>query len=92
MIKFNDERLTVHTVKYANGRPAIQLLDEQGFPYMIATVNVPNIILADDEVIIKDYSENKGIYDVLVKHKIISPAIAKIDVGYATSPICKILI
>jgi hypothetical protein len=59
---------------------------------MTATVNVPTIIIEDDEVIIKDYFENKGIYKALVDAGVISTAISKIDIGYGTSPICKLLI
>jgi hypothetical protein len=89
---FDNEILTTAIQKYPNGRTRIQLFDQDGFPYMTATINVPTIVLENDEVIIKDYFENKGIYKALVDAGIISTAISKIDVGYGTSPICKLLI
>ena len=60
-----DIQVTVNIRKYNNGRPAIELLEidpDYGYtPYMTASVNIPNVLLQDNEVLIKDYSENEGI-------------------------------
>lgn len=64
--------VTVNVRKYNNGRSALELLEfnpDYGYiPYATATVNMPDVLLADNEVLIKDYAENKGIYDFLIKH------------------------
>ena len=54
---------------YGNGRPALSLVEqmEDGFgdPICSATANVPEAELGPMETLIKDYSENTGILDVL---------------------------
>lgn len=48
-------------------RAAIRLVDEEdGSPVATATTNSYDIPLEDREVLIKDYAENRGIYDLLV--------------------------
>ena len=48
------------------GRVRIQLYDRyDGGPVATATVNIPEVDLAEDEVLIKDWSENVGMMDAL---------------------------
>lgn len=57
---------------YSNGRKAIELIDsEDGSPIARATVNLPNDILDDNHVFIKNYSENEGMEDALINAGII---------------------
>ncbi len=80
--------------KYGNGRTAIVLVDtEDNAPLLVATINVPEYIdLKDDEVIIKNYSENDGVIPILMINGVIGPALDTIPVGYATATIHKLLI
>ena len=79
--------------KYSNGRTALTLMEEDSHEeVLIATVNIPEVTLASDEVIIKDYSENEGVLKVLVEAGIISLPIDSVETGFVTCPICKILI
>jgi hypothetical protein len=55
---------------------------------MTASVNLPNHPLLEDEVAIKDYSENEGIADALAKAGIIK-IIARANNGIC---FCKLLI
>jgi hypothetical protein len=76
---------------YSNGRKALVLIsDDEVVAY--ATVNLPNDPINDDEVIIKDYSENEGMYDALLEAKIIGPALRYIRTGFVSCPVCKLLI
>ena len=55
-----------------NGRKAIQLIDaEDGCPFMMVTTNLPEENLEDDEIIVKNYSENQGILQFLMQHNLI---------------------
>ena len=55
-----------------NGRKAIQLLDaEDGCPFMMVTVNVPEVELAEDEIIVKNYSENEGVLQFLIQNNLV---------------------
>jgi hypothetical protein len=40
---------------------------------MTATVNLPDEVLGEDEVIIKNYSENEGCLPFLISNGVVSP-------------------
>lgn len=46
--------------------------------------------LAPDEIAIKDYSENEGCYEQLVKKKVVMPAHRLHRQGFVTFQICRI--
>lgn len=74
--------------KYSNGRPAIQLIDaEDGEPYATATVNIPDVLLLDNEVLVKDYSENEGVLDFLCKNNIVTSTPNGVQSGFVWVPI-----
>ena len=77
---------------YANGGICLMLVDEEG-PIATCTINVPEVKLGNNEVIIKDYSENKGILNFLVTNGIVEkPAQAVRISPWVVAPICKVLI
>ena len=78
--------------KYSNGRQAIELITQDGEPMCMATVNVPALALAKDEVIIKDYSENEGIFKVLSDAGIVKATGETVKMGFVECPIVKLLI
>lgn len=74
--------------KYENGRTAIQINDAtDGHPYAVASVNMPNVLLADNEVLIKDYSENLGMLDFLIKNNIVTPTPNGVNAGFVWLPV-----
>lgn len=77
-MNFHDVPLTIEYDQYAkNKRTAITLYEkETGEPFMVATVNLPNVILKDNEVLIKNYSENQGVYEAMIAQGIIKPGVA----------------
>lgn len=94
-VKFKRWTCTVEKEQYSNDRIALELIDvKNGETVLVATVNIPQEKIAKDEVIIKNYSENEGILDILVKANVISKPIRMIDVGMAANggAVCKILI
>ena len=100
-VRFNVWECEVIKQKYQNGRVALQLVaiaDDmgnevyKGAPIAMATVNLPEIELKDDEVIIKDYSENEGMLEVLEKAGIVKFIGQHAKSGWVTVPICKLLI
>lgn len=94
-IKFSKWDCKVVFLKYGNGRTAIELVDTEP-PYFesitVASVNLPDEPMKEDEIAIKNYSENEGILDVLVNAKIVSAPVRYADSGFVTIPICKLLI
>ncbi len=76
-----------------NGRKAILLLEKETDEYFAdVTVNLPNEELSENEVIIKDYSENEGMLDTLVSAGIVSKPIRYVQTGYVSCPVCSLLV
>ena len=80
----------IHFARYINGRTAIRLTGAEGFPIATATVNAPNVPLQKDEVIIKDYSENEGIFMGLIQDNVIEDTGRRVPLGYAEGRIAKL--
>ena len=75
-----------------NGRTALQLFDlTDGAPVATATVNIPDVELGENEVLIKNYSENEGMLEALEKGGIVSRTGESISNGFVTIPIAKLL-
>lgn len=93
IIRFRGKKLLYNdTHKYSNGRKAIELYEEAtGEPYMMVTVNIPMVALAENEVIVKDYSENEGIYLALLNADILAPTGKSTPAGFTNCPIARIL-
>ena len=73
-VKFLDYECEMTIHQYENGRIAIRLVNAindpanemyKGEPIATATVNLPDIHMADNQIIIKDYSENQGMFVAL---------------------------
>lgn len=76
--------------KYANDRTAIQLMSETEGPIAMATVNIPDATLAEDEIIIKDYSENEGMAEFITENNIGTPTGRYVSSGFVTCPVFKL--
>jgi hypothetical protein len=75
--------------KYANGHNNIQMIDaEDGMPYAVASISVPG--LTEDEVGIKNYSENEGVLAFLIENNIVEQPHRFVQSGYVTIPVCKL--
>lgn len=72
-------------------RPAIILYDTDGSVFSIASKNTDDPI-NEDEVLIKNYSENEGVIEDLIENKIISKPVRWVGVGYVRLAVCKLLI
>ena len=88
-MKHKGTTLSVKFAKYNNGQNAILLQDIQdGQPYAVASVAL-ELPLLQDEVAIKDYSENEGILNELLHAGIVDPPHRMVSSGFVTIPICK---
>lgn len=89
-VNFLNENCTVIYNQYdCNGRTAIELICEDGEPMAVATVNIVDENIMDNEVIIKNYSENNGILDALINSGIISKPVSTVNVGFEKGYVCK---
>ena len=91
-VKFLGYHCNVVFGKYSNGRTAIELVEKNGEPMAVASVNLPSDHLESDEVAIKNYSENQGVLDALVDAQIVSQPVRFIASGFIQVPVCKLLI
>jgi hypothetical protein len=94
-VQFKKWTCTLDYANYANKRVAIRLMDanpEEPGVVAVATVNVPDRRLKDDEVIIKDYSENMGVLQALVEAGIVKDTGRTVQLGFVHGHICKLLI
>lgn len=72
-IQFKKWKCDLHFEAYKDGNTALRLTDRSGGETIAkCTVNLEG--LKDDELAIKDYSENMGMYQTLLDYKIIKPA------------------
>jgi len=84
--------VVVKTQYVENDRIALVLEDvNDGATVATATVNIPNVDLAPDEVLIKNYSENDGMLNTLINAGIVEKSDRKVCNGFVTIPICKLL-
>ncbi len=69
IIEVKFKRWTCRIVEYGynNGRIALELEDiKTGETVLCATVNIPEVEIPEKHVIIKNYSENEGIEEILI--------------------------
>lgn len=90
-VTFLEWTCDVYLTKYDNGQNALLLQDaEDNSPIATASVAL-DIPQSPDEVFIKDYSENAGILDLLIKAGIISTPVNYENSGFVVIPVCTLL-
>lgn len=92
IVKFDQWQCHLQLGYYSNNRLAIELvsavenLDDYlfiGEPITKATTNLPDIDLKNDEIIIKNHSENEGILETLKQYGYISDSIKEVSSGFS---------
>ena len=88
-IQFKQWNCTLEFGKYANDRVAIELIDiDNGEPVAVATVNIPEAKISNDMIIIKNYSENAGMYEAFLNNGLIERSIESVRTGFVVCPVC----
>ena len=100
-VKFANQLCNVRIDRYPSGQNLIQLIafggPNDGEYWATASINMPGYTLEKDEVIIKDYSENHGMLEALVKAGIVQEIVYPdggqkvIPSGFVYVPVCKML-
>ena len=91
-VTFLNTRCRLQFSRYANGRLAIQLHNDRGEPFATATINVPTMPLAEDQVLIKDYGENEGLLMALEEAGVVRTTGVRCRLGYVQADVCHLLI
>lgn len=77
--------------KYSFGDTmAIELFDARDYtPYSRVTVNIPGVELKDDEIIVKNYSENAGTLAFLLENELVEKEYRSFQINnYGNSECC----
>lgn len=88
--KYIDEPALMTFGRYANGRLTIEFHSEHGEPLSRATVNMPGVRLGPNEVVIKDYGENKGTLRCLIDSGLVEDTGKRIKQDYVEMVIVKL--
>jgi hypothetical protein len=78
---------------YQNGATVVRLIEDNTFEYVAtATVNVIEGLIKDNEVVIKDYSENTGMLNALIDAGVVSQPLRYIPLSqWISAPVCKLI-
>ncbi len=90
-VSFAGQPCQLSFARYGNGRIALRLFTQEG-PMATATVNVPCHPLGPNEVLIKDFAENRGVLEALVEAGVVRRTGAVCRVGHAEAHVCDLLI
>jgi len=93
-VNLHGKELKANFHQYNNGRLAIELTcNDEGYEerWTVATINIPEIKLGENQVIIKNYSENEGVLDALIEAGIVSKPINFVQIsGFVHAPVCEL--
>jgi hypothetical protein len=94
IVKFKKWNCYVEFNRYSqNDRVAIQLVEKDSHdPIAMATVNIDEVPVGEDECLIKDYSENEGVLEALEKAGVVKFTGKTFKSGWVDVHLCKILI
>jgi hypothetical protein len=80
----------INICKYPNECPAIVIYHDDKV-LLKASVNMPDHLIPEGYICIKDWSENEGILQVLIENRIIEPPDFLITLEFVTVQVCKLI-
>ncbi|CAM3835764.1 hypothetical protein [Aquirufa aurantiipilula] len=79
--------------KYQNNQNSLQIINRSNDdPLLTVSICVPGLNLKNDELVIKNYSENEGILEFLIENEIAELTNRYVQIGYIDAPIVKLLV
>ena len=90
-VRFLGEACDIEFKTYPNGRTAIQLWCEEG-PMGTATVNIPEYPVPENHVLIKDWSENRGMLQALIDAGVVKDTGIVVPSGYVEANLAELLV
>lgn len=90
--KYGEYDVDVVWGTYPSGRKAMKLFDSKnGMPILIATVDLP-VHLEEDEILIKNWSENEGVLEELQRLGLIGEVLEEVPTGFVKAHKVKLLV
>ena len=85
-----NETVRIQFARYPNGQLALQLVTEDGEPWLIAT-SATAFPVPDGCIAVKNWSENDGVPDILVRGGVIEGVpLASVASGFVSVPIYRL--
>ncbi len=81
----------IHRMTYLDGGAALRMMDGEGCVATLSVSVVGYMPATVNHVVIKDYSENAGVFDQLVSQGIIRGTGERVQTGWVTSPVAEIM-
>ena len=76
---------------YNNGRLALALINAQnGTPIAKITTNIPELPLLEDQIIVKDWSENEGMLEFLINNGLVENVEKIIQAGHVFANVVRV--
>ena len=94
LVKVHDVLCRILWQPYELGnRIRLQLIDvDDDVPYACATVNDPSVLLNENELLIKNWSENEGVLQALVDAGVVEDTGRTVPMGRARAHIVRLLL
>ena len=86
------EDCTAYVVEKTYACPSnlcLEIHSTDGAPLCIATTNIAGYVCDYGNVLIKNWSENEGVYEALFKAGVVGPIIRHVPTGFVTAYECK---
>ncbi len=87
---YNNETLEIQVRRYYETNAIAIVLDSESGPYAKLTVNIPETILEDKEILVKTWAENEGIAKKILQYPMFIDTGKRIPTGYVEAQIWKI--
>lgn len=78
--------------RYKDGSYALSIFDDYGEPLINVTKHVPGYKLQENQILVKNYSENEGILECLIEQEIIKNTGIVVPTGFVQLHVCDLLI
>ena len=90
-IRFRDENIHLNFGRYKDSNLiALQAVDDDNFPYMVISVNIPFHTDKKNLMVVKNWSENEGIEQVLLDNNIITNKHDTVHSGYVQANVYEV--
>jgi len=82
----------IHVVRttYADGNTCLRAISEEGEPYGVLSVNIPESPVHEDFVWLKTWSENEGVLEALIESNLVEKLPVTHPCGYANARLVKL--
>nr|WP_073675570.1 hypothetical protein [Pseudomonas aeruginosa] len=75
---------------YGNGRPAIQVYDDEGAPFCTLSVNIPDAVLEENEICIKAWDLPSDFLQMILASGKFDETGKQEPAGYTSAPVWRI--